>query len=122
MGHPFYALSEAGARLARQVEKGDLLLLYRSKRRAGFIGIFEATGESAATLVRFEGALRRFAIKIPWKPVSLCENFPIPAQSLLENLNFITNKKNFGMCLRSNLRRIDEADFRLIERSIREVC
>lgn len=120
MGHPFYALSGCGSKLANHLEVGDLLILYRANRDSGFIGMFEATGNAVNSAVRLQGSARPFDVKIPWRPVTLCESIPVSVRPLVEQLGFIKNKKNYGMSFRSNLRQISEQDLRLIGALVRK--
>lgn len=120
MGHPFYALSGAGSKLAEAIQIGDWIILYRAARDAGFVGIFEATNTAINGSVRLQGQIRPFAVKIPWRALALCESSPVRMTPLIERLEFITNKSNFGMSLRTNLRSLSNSDFCLIAGAIRE--
>lgn len=108
MRYPFYAVNTWP-----DVQSGDLCILYRSGKRSGFVGIFEFTSGAKRELV----TIRRFynyKTKLPWRPIAIADQNPVSIAQMARILEFIRNKQNIGMALRTSLRKIPKHDYLLI--------
>lgn len=114
--YPFYALTT----LSRSAV-GDLCVLYRSGKNAGFIGAFEFSGPCVEDPVRL-GDHRTFRFKLPWRRVALSDDNPVEIGPLLNELDFVTNKNNYGMLLRNSFRLIPKKDYFTILSRIRKAA
>lgn len=114
MGYPYYAL-----RTAPKVASGDRCVLYRSGSGGGFIGAFEFIAEGSSVSAKLADA-RPFTFQLPWKSLATCEGAPVSIVPLIDSLEFIVNKKNYGMALRSTFRPITERDYLMIETLVRK--
>jgi len=116
LGHPYYALSRAGGKMASAIAAGDHFVLYRARTRGGFIGVYEAV-EPARNAPTRVGA-RTYSTRIPWKPLLLCESKPAELAPLVPKLSFIVNKQRYGSHLQLHIKRLSRADFDIIERAV----
>lgn len=116
MGYPYYAL-----RTPPKVASGDVCALYRSGNGGGFIGAFEFVDAGASTPIRLADT-RAFSFQLRWRVLALCEAAPVPIAPMIESLELVSNKKNYGMALRSTFRSISKRDYSMIETRIREAA
>lgn len=116
MGFPYYAMKSGG--YSTTIESGDLCALYRVHNNRGFVGIFEALEKSKEITTRV-GA-RSFAMRLPWKSIAICESNQVELKSIAERLTFIKDKSHAGAYFQRSLFPINESDFELIEKAVRQ--
>lgn len=120
MGFPFYAMSHHGGKsVAGVIQVGDRCALYRAGGQKGFIGIFEVTEPTQQMPISL--GIRRFPLRLPWRALVLSEDAPVDMKRLAPDLAFIRNKEHYGQYLQTNLRRLTESDFKVIERAFDHV-
>lgn len=98
--------------------KGDKLIIYLGGR----FGTFEAEAQIASEVFPIEAKLMEEvqALGLTWftKHVRISNirrlNPPRPIRDLIPKLNFISDKRNFGLSLRVGIRRLDADDARMI--------
>lgn len=90
--------------------QGDKIVLYGAgKTRRCFVGTFEIAG-SSYDLKNKEGFYKYFDKGIKIKNIQIWEK-PIYIKDVKENLDFIKDKKNYGLHLRQTSRKLDEKDY-----------
>jgi hypothetical protein len=104
----------------RRVYKyGDRVLLYSAGPKARyFLGDAVVSGPVTETTEKEKQIAHRLGLegfeeRIPLEAVHLWEN-PLPLKPLVNRLQFIKDKKNWGLNLRNAAARIPEEDFQLI--------
>lgn len=96
---------------------GDKFVVYMAgQQNKCFVGTF--TLETAPTEFNsnpegLENLLKYFSLSSKIKDVSLWPT-PVPIRSILVDLTFIVDKKNYGLYLRQGIRQLSEADFDII--------
>jgi hypothetical protein len=105
--YPFYALQHKIAVVA-----GERCILYRSGKSGGFVGEFEFA--SAPEKVPVQIGSRTFSFKMPWTALVLRDDTPVKIGPIVQALNFIKNKRLYGMALRTTFRRLEDADYERI--------
>lgn len=105
--YPFYALQH---RIA--VEAGERCILYRSGKDGGFVGEFEFVGEPENAPVQIGS--RTFSFKMPWTALVLRDDAPVRIGPIVHALDFIKNKRLYGMALRTAFRRLEATDYECI--------
>jgi hypothetical protein len=110
---PFYAVGERGLTAAKQASPGDRAVLYvAGSVDCGFVGTFDLTSGVST------GGPRVFVRPLPnrlfWQPRTLLDR-ALPLRSCVQQLDFIKNKKNYGMAFRANIRELSVHDFEYLE-------
>ena len=105
----------------KRMKSGDRIVYYSSKLE------FEGTGAAnvcqrftAIGTVKSDDKPYQVEMTPEFKPWRINVNFEkdakeVSVRDLVDKLDFITNKKNWGMAFRYGFREISEADFQLIE-------
>jgi len=91
------------------VVAGERCILYRSGKDGGFVGEFEFIGEPENAPVRIGS--RTFSFRMPWNALVLRDDDPVKIGPIVHALNFIKNKRLYGMALRTAFRRLEDADY-----------
>ena len=118
VGHKFFAVQIRGRRVVQATNPGDRCILYcaQAGSRQATIGEFEITSAALDEESNFPGALSSITSSYPGETICLSPDSPINIASILDQLQFVTNKKYFGLSLKTDFRSIPEADYQLISR------
>jgi len=103
----------------KDMKVGDRLIIYVAGRKARF---FLAEMKAASKLEPADQALRKQLeeLGLTWfsqsMKISSISKFkpPRPVHPLLPKLKFVSDKQNYGLAFRQGVRRIDEADAKII--------
>lgn len=101
----------------KRMKEGNLLVIYVKGRGIG--GIFSIdSGLMKENVDRFKGGDYPKRVRI--EPKIIPDNF-LDLKLLVEELEFIKNKKNWGAYLQTPIRAISKKDYELIEEKTREL-
>lgn len=93
--------------------EGDKIVLYGAgKPRRCFVGNFEIAGK-VYDLINKEGFYKYFDKGIKIKNVEIWDK-PVYIKDVKEELDFIKDKKNYGLHLRQTSRKLEEKDYNYI--------
>lgn len=123
----FYAVGGHDRRAGERVSTGDSMVLYTTTDKAmgtaqkpGLVGLFTVTREPYQDSTRIFRGFRSFPTRIAWKPEVILLDEPAEMKPLVPLLEFIKNKQNYGMFLRTNLRELSANDFKVFQQAIRK--
>lgn len=111
----------------RKIDIGDRVILYLAGRnRRYFCASFEIAGPITQTLPKIAGPVGDFLTQV-FSLSSLITNIerwttPVPAKPIKEDLEFITDKKNWGLHFRQSTKIISDADYDRIQQERRDLA
>ena len=110
----FWAVGR-GKRIMRDVNKGDKIVAYLSRRMCAFYGVFRATSDSYHddTSPVFGLNPRKFPYRVNIAPEILLEK-PLSIRPLINELSFIKDPDIWGAYFQIGIRKISKEDFEKI--------
>jgi predicted RNA-binding protein len=116
IGMQFFAINSTKIRISA----GDRTVIYKlsdtTAKSAGIVGTFKVTCNPYSNNQRI--FVRGFSTHIPWAPIILAPDKPIPFAPLIPNLTFVSIKSNYGSALQGSLKRLPHVDDELIEAAL----
>jgi predicted RNA-binding protein len=110
-----WVFSKHAPNLGKIVPGSKVIVYLAGRDNRIFVSSFKADNSPniADSEIKSEDWMKFFPLKMQISDIEIWDKF-LPIKEVIDELHFITDKKNYGLFLRQGVKRISEEDFKLI--------